>query len=317
MRYGMIGAGAMGYRFGVMLQEIGGFEVDFIDTWQPNLDAVRAQGGVWISRDGQNRHLVPIHLFTPEEYRGAPDAWIVFVKQMQLAETLERCRGLFRPGQLVFTAMNGMGHIERLQEVFPDEAIVAGTAVIATILKGPGEADFMGARGLEHTSLAALDGRTDGPVQAFSEDFARAELGPEISDNVQGTLLAKVIFNSVSNSLCTMFQIPVGAFGAYAGSDAMTEQLVTEAYAALDAAGITPVQTREEAIAGILHACRDLLPGHYPSMFQDFIAGRPTEVDAINGYLARLGRAHGVACPTHEFVVHLVHLAEESRRPRS
>lgn len=49
-------------------------------------------------------------------------------------------------------------------------------------------------------------------------------------------------------------------------------------------------------------------------MYQDFSKGRPTEVDYINGYIAKLGRAHDYIYKTHEFVVHEVHLAETMRQ---
>ena len=58
MKYGIIGAGAMGYRYGVMLQENAGVDVDFIDTWEPNVAKVREQGGVDVARDHQNHHVV-------------------------------------------------------------------------------------------------------------------------------------------------------------------------------------------------------------------------------------------------------------------
>lgn len=63
MKYTVIGAGAMGYRYGVLLQEVAGLDVDFIDAWQPNIDAVREQGGVYVSRDHENRHLVPVNIY--------------------------------------------------------------------------------------------------------------------------------------------------------------------------------------------------------------------------------------------------------------
>lgn len=78
MKYGIIGAGAMGYRYGVMLQENAGVDVDFIDTWGPNVAKVREQGGVDVARDHQNHHVVPINIYYPEEYQGHPDVWIVF-----------------------------------------------------------------------------------------------------------------------------------------------------------------------------------------------------------------------------------------------
>ena len=73
MRYAVIGAGAMGYRYGIHLKKYAGADVDFIDTWEPNVEAVRAQGGVYVARDHENRHLEPIDIHYPEEYTGDPD----------------------------------------------------------------------------------------------------------------------------------------------------------------------------------------------------------------------------------------------------
>lgn len=96
MKYAVIGAGAMGLRYGVHLKEYAGKGVDFIDTWKPNVERIREQGGVYVARDHENRHLVPIDVYYPEEYAGKPDCWIVFMKQMQLDGMLERCAPLFK-----------------------------------------------------------------------------------------------------------------------------------------------------------------------------------------------------------------------------
>lgn len=72
MKYAVIGAGAMGYRYGVLLQENAGVDVDFVDTWEPNLAKVAEQGGVYVSRDHEGRHLVPINLYSPRITRAIP-----------------------------------------------------------------------------------------------------------------------------------------------------------------------------------------------------------------------------------------------------
>lgn len=59
MKYGIIGAGAMGVRYGVMLQENAGVDVDFIDTWEPNVEKIREQGGVSVARDQQTAESFP------------------------------------------------------------------------------------------------------------------------------------------------------------------------------------------------------------------------------------------------------------------
>lgn len=122
MKYTVIGAGGMGVQFGVLLQEAAGCDVDFIDAWDENIAAIRAQNGAYVSQDGQGRHLVPIDIHYPEEYDGDPDVWIVFVKQQQLPGMLERCAPLFRGHQSVFSAMNGHGHFEQLNRYFPQTA---------------------------------------------------------------------------------------------------------------------------------------------------------------------------------------------------
>ena len=314
MKYTIIGAGAMGYRFGVMMQEIGGLDVDFIDTWQPNLDKVREQGGVYAARDGKNRHLVPINLFTPEEYQGDPDVWIVFVKQMQLPEFLRRCAPLFKDHQYVFSAMNGMGHIEKLQQYFSDDRIVGGTAMIATVLNGPGDVDFMGAEGGEVMHMVPLTEEPNDTVRALEADFRKGGLGPVLTENFMGTLMAKVVFNAVVNTLCTMFRVRMGEFAEYDGVPDLARMLLDEAYDACERAGIQLIQSRQEEIDSVPELSRKAFPLHYPSMSQDFFKNRPTEVDYINGYIAKLGREHGYICHVHEFITSEMHLAETMRQ---
>ena len=45
---------------------------------------------------------------------------------------------------------------------------------------------------------------------------------------------------------------------------------------------------------------------HRSSMLQDLARGRPTEIDAINGYVAARGAALGVAAPTNVTLTRLI-----------
>lgn len=310
MKYAMIGSGAMGYRYGVLLQETADIHVDFIDAWDENVNKVREQGGVMVSRDHENRHLVPINMYTPEDYDGDPDVWIVFMKQMQLAQMLERCKHLFKDHQVVFAAMNGWGHFEKLQQYFSDDRIYGGTAMIATVLNGPGDVDFIGKVGVGTMNMCALNEQVSDVELAMRDDFKAAGLNPTITEDFKGTCMAKVVFNSVVNTLCTMYQIQMGQFISYPGAMDMTRQLIDEAYDVCDRAGIRMVNTRQQELEAIDYVSRVANPLHYPSMYQDMSRGRKTEVDYINGYIAKLGRENDYVCRTHEFLTHGVHLAE-------
>lgn len=316
MKYGIIGAGAMGIRYGAMMQENAGIDVDYIETWEPNIEQIKKQGGVSIARDHQNRHIIPVNIYRPEEYHGHPDVWIIFKKQMQLAEELERDNkaGIFSPDQYVFSAMNGMGHFEKIAKYFPADHIICGTAMIATRMDSPGNVDFMGPQGSEQMHMARYNNeQPDAVVQQVFDDFKKASLGPVFADDWQGMCMSKVVFNAVCNTLCTMFEIQMGQFIAYDGVKAMARQLFDEAFDACERAGIHLIESRQEETDSVISISK-AYQYHYPSMYQDFSKGRPTEVDYINGYIAKLGREHDYVCKTHEFVIHEVHLAETMRQ---
>ncbi|MCI1865648.1 MAG: ketopantoate reductase family protein [Bifidobacterium sp.] len=313
MRYAVIGTGGMGTQYGVLLQEEAGVSVDFIDTWEPNIQAIRRQGGVYVSQDEKDRHLVEIRVFSPEEYTGDPDVWIVFLKQMQLEGVLARCAHLFSAHQSVFSAMNGYGHFEVLGRYFDPSRIYGGTALIGAGMFGPGDVNFTGDAHAKSMNMCAYDGHSaDGdPVErGIFLDFRKATLNPSMAPDFMGMCMAKIVFNSVLNTLCTMYQIRFGEFMRHPGARWMTEQLVDEAYTAAEKAGLTLLGTRESEVETICHTAGVAHPLHYPSMYQDLTKGRPTEVDYINGYIARIGREHGYVCRLHEFVTQELHLAE-------
>ncbi|WP_367342658.1 ketopantoate reductase family protein [Limosilactobacillus sp.] len=316
MKYGIIGAGAMGVRYGAMLQENAGVDVDFIETWEPNIEAIREQGGVSIARDHANRHIVPVHVYYPEDYEGHPDVWIIFKKQMQLANELKRdaAAGIFHDDQYVFSAMNGMGHFEKIEKYFSKDQMICGTAMIATRMDGPANIDFMGPVNSEVMHMAPYNNKKpDATMQAIFDDFKAAKLGPVWADDWKGMCMSKVVFNAVCNTLCTMFEIQMGPFIQYDGVRDMAKQLFDEAFDACERAGIHLIESREEETESVITISKEY-KYHYPSMYQDFSKGRPTEVDYINGYIAKIGREHDYVCRTHEFVVHEVHLAEKMRQ---
>lgn len=312
MKFAMIGAGAMGLRYGILLQEAGN-DVTFIDTWQPNIDKIREQGGVYVSRDHKDRHLTPIKLETPETYDDDPDMYIFFVKQMQLEDFLKRCAHFFKPNQYAFTCMNEMGHIEKLQKYFADDKIIAGTALIATVLNGPGDVDFIGERGAGMMNMANYTEKPDEMTHRLFDELDKAQMHPSLKTNFKGTLMTKVIFNSVINTICTLFGITMGEFGNSDRAYDLGRQLIDEAYDICARAGITLVSDRDEEMAALDHNTRIDMPLHYPSMYQDMSHDRPTEVDYINGYIAELGRKYHYEAKTHIFLTNLVHLSEYHR----
>ncbi len=317
-KYTVLGAGAMGLRFGVLLQELAGAEVEFVDNWDPQVETIKAQGGVYVSRDHENRHLVPVKIFSPEEYQGHPDVWVVFAKQMTLDDLLTRTAHAFDPKtQHVFTGMNGMGHLEKINRYFPEDRVAAGTCLIGTVLNKAGDVDFIGKAGAGSINLAAQNNQDADWLDQLVADFTKANINPHLNHNCAGTLFTKVVFNSVINTLCTLFEIQMGQFIDYEGAERLGKQLINEAFDVAERAGVQLLSTREEEWQTVKYVSEVTNPLHYPSMYQDMSKGRPTEVDYINGYIYDLGKKYDYEASTHDFLRGLVHLAENTRKFRT
>ena len=108
----------------------------------------------------------------------------------------------------------------------------------------------------------------------------------------------------------------MGQFIDYEGAEKLGRQLIDEAYNVAELAGITPLNSRDEEWETIRYVSAETSPLHYPTMYQDMNKGRQTEVDYINGYIYDLGRTYNYQAKTHDFLRHLVHLAENTRKFR-
>ncbi|RYM04644.1 2-dehydropantoate 2-reductase [Sporolactobacillus sp. THM7-7] len=312
MKIAVIGAGAMGLRYGVLLQEAGN-DVQFVDTWKPNVEAIRKNNGVKVWRDGENLHKVEIKVYYPEEYRDVPDLAIVFVKDMHTEEIMERCKHFIGEKTYVLTNQNGIGGAEAIAKFVDKERIIAGTAIIASVMKGPGEVDFIGKRGSGSLNIVKMTDKPDAFIYRVAEEMKKARMNPTVQTDYKGTVWTKLLFNSVVNTLCTLMGITMGQFAAYKNAESLTRRLVYEGYDAAEADGIKPELDRDALVDQIMYASKYGNPLHYPSMYQDMTTNRPTEVDYINGAIVRTAEKHGLKAPYHSLLVDLVHLKEQSR----
>ena len=74
------------------------------------------------------------------------------------------------------------------------------------------------------------------------------------------------------------------------------------------------VRLPSDLVAKTLKAIDGVPPESTASMQRDIMAGRPSELEAQNGEVVRLGAAENVATPTHAFIYHSLLLQEDAAR---
>ena len=120
----------------------------------------------------------------------------------------------------------------------------------------------------------------------------------------------KVIFNAATNPIGALTGLTHGRVCERPDLRALVTALVDEGKAVAAAQGIELDADPEELID---HAARpDVAYGHKASMLQDVEAQRATEVDFLNGGIARFGRELGVPTPLNDAITALVKGLEAS-----
>ena len=245
---------------------------------------------------------------------------IVFAKATATAAVAAAATatGAIGPSTLVLTLQNGLGNIEALLAHVPAARLLAGTTTLGTELLGPGA--YPGARvgrdrarpaGAGRGPAHGSGGASAGPRRAGRASRARHGAGISVrtAPNALEVIWAKVAFNCVMNSLCSIASIPVSALARYDGFDALAGSVLDEVAAVARAEGVT-VDTA--AALRLMHAQFDPSASgdHLASMLQDLMNGRPTEIAHLNGAIAARAAARGVDAPVNTTVSRLIGLLE-------
>jgi 2-dehydropantoate 2-reductase len=326
MKITVAGAGAMGCRFGAALFEAG-HQVTLLDGWREHVTAINEAGLRVTDAAGTKTLAVPAVLFAqpaqpspgPARPAGPADLVIVFAKATATAvvAAAAAAAGAIGPSTVVLTLQNGLGNIEALLAHVPASRLLAGTTTLGTELLGPGHVRALGSG---ETVLGPL---TDGPWAAgpgavgvateAAERIAQALYGAGIvvrtSPSALEVIWAKVAFNCVMNSLCSIGSIPVSALARYDGFDELAASVLDEVAAVARSEGVT-VDTA--AALRLMRAQFDPSASgdHLASMLQDLMNGRPTEIAHLNGAIAARAAARGVDAPVNTTISRLIGLLE-------
>jgi 2-dehydropantoate 2-reductase len=146
-------------------------------------------------------------------------------------------------------------------------------------------------------------------LEELAAVFSRAGVPCRVSDNVEGELWVKLIINCGYNAISALSRARYGRMAASPWVRDVMRHVVAEAVAVAHACGVTlPVADPFE----LTRKLADSMPETLSSTAQDLARGRRTEIDALNGHVARRGAERGVPTPVNLTLHALVKLLEET-----
>jgi len=298
-RIAVLGAGAMGTLFGARLARVG-HEVTMIDVSPELLAAVSVRGLRLEDDEGDHRLRVAVGL--AGDFSESVDLLIVFTKSIHTRAAIEAARHLVGPQSIALTLQNGLGNVETVEQVLPRSRIVHGMTNFPVDLVGLGHAS---SHGPGEARLYAADGIYRSEVEILARVLDGAGLTCRVDDKVEASIWEKVAFNAALNAIAALTRLTVGSIGSAAAGVQLAHAAADEVVDVALARRVPAERARvHESLAHAFahHA------GHKPSMLQDVLAGRPTEVDNINGAIITLGAQVSVPVPVNWTLHRLVTL---------
>jgi 2-dehydropantoate 2-reductase len=299
-RIAVVGAGAVGGYFGGMLARAGA----------PVLMIGRAAFVEAVQRNGlvldtlHFKETVRVESSTELKAARGADVVLFCVKTTDTQATARALSSVVSSSTMVVSLQNGVDNAEKIRAAGIDA--LSAVVYVAASVPEPGRVKHVGRGDL-----------VIGPPNARTENlaalFGKAGVGCRISDNIDGELWTKLIWNCALNAISALGRAKYGQIAASENALKVVEGVVNEVLAVARAASIQlpGVETPQAGLAGALKIATQMA-GAISSTGQDLMRGKRTEIDSLNGYIARRGAELGVPTPVNHALYALVKLAEES-----
>ena len=289
MKVCIIGCGSIGGLYGAHLARLDDVEVWAFDLDRGHVDAINENG---LRLTGLSDFVATVHARAEVSEIPECEFGIIATKTMFTRSAMEMAAPIFCDGA-VCSVQNGIGNEEIVAEYAP--RVIQGTIFPAGHITAPGVVNH-DAGGKTWIGPFATNPATMAEVEQLADALTRSGLECLAMEDARGAQWTKLIFNSASNAMGALTRLPHGVACDQEGVRKVMSVLVKEGVAVADALGIT-LDSDPEAL---IDYGREKAYYHPPSMLQDVMAQRLTEVDALNGGIARLGRELGIPCPMNE-----------------
>lgn len=289
-RAAIIGRGAVGLLYGSLIERsLGPDAIEFV------MDDARFErhAGEVVTVNGE-----PCRVRTIPAREAEPvDLVILATKAPGLPLALETATRLVGPRTAIASLLNGVTSEERVAERFGWERTVLSVAqgMDAVFIGGaltfthPGEIRF-----------GAAEGTAPGVVEAVADFYGRAGIPHVVEADIRRRMWVKLMLNVGINQTCMAYG---GTYGT--ASEPGSEQnrcFVAAMREALAVARAEGVDVTEADLAQMAELIASLEPDGMPSMAQDRINEKPTEVEEFAGTIIARAERHGILVPTNRWL---------------
>jgi len=308
----VVGAGAVGCYFGGRLVRAG-CPVMFLGRPGPgsSIGALARDGLYFDSPEFQEN--LRLDTSTDPSVAAGAELVLLCVKTLDTALAAASLAPHLKAETILVSLQNGVENAAVIREalraagrsslpiVLPAVVYVGAAMPAPGHLKHSGRGDLVMGPGADASLLPA--------VERVARLFARAGVPCRVSDSMEAELWVKLAWNCAGNAVSALGRASYGLAGSLEPVRRVMAAAAEEVSAVARAAGVRLPDL--DLVAMGLKLANALGPAT-SSTAQDIERGRPTEIDSLNGFVARRGAELGVATPVNHTLWALVKLREAS-----
>lgn len=286
----------MGSLFSCKLSSVA--HVIMVGTWAEQLAEINSNGLLIQHPEGNWTR----HTFTATnrlETVGQSDVVLVLVKSWQTERAAYQASQILSDYGIAVTLQNGLDNLRILSDVIGDHRAIQGVSSEGAMMIEPGKVKHAG-RGLTHIAVK------DGSRELISDLFhliREAGFKSELVESAESLVWGKLAVNAGINPLTALLQVRNGTLPAHSATREIMCQAASETASVAQALEIPlPYKSASARVLEVAMATAE----NRSSMAQDIARSMPSEIDAINGAIVRIGQQYGVNTPVNKILFKLI-----------
>lgn len=303
MKIAVLGTGAMGSVYAGLLAD-SGHEVWAIDTWKEHIKAIRSNG-LHIEGASGDR-VVRLQATCDASEVGTADLVIIATKAMHVESAAASARSLLCSDTTVLTIQNGLGSDTSVTRILGTTRILIGVVGgFGASIKAPGHVHH---NGWEFVRLGEQEGLVTPRLERIAEVWREAGFKVATYDDIDRLVWEKLLCNVCFSGPCCVLEATLGEIIESPDAWRVASNCVSEAF---DVACALKIRLEIKDPISYAREFGLKIPRARPSVLLDYLAGRKSEIDFINGAIPAAARQCNLSAPYNEMIADLVRAKEE------
>jgi 2-dehydropantoate 2-reductase len=303
MNIAILGAGALGGLFGGYLSQTD-HTVHLIDIWEEHVQAIADRG---LRTDRPNRDVLTVQpqaTTNPSTVENV-DIVFVFVKAIHTETAVRDAAPVLTEDTILVTLQNGLGLMEEIQELRPENTVVGGTTYVAANLEGPGHIVQTGPLG-----NSTVGGADECAVNRVATVLSDAGFPVTMVDDPEPHIWNKQLIGLGTKPVSALTGMDTQSLGNTDYAVVVIEELIAEGIRIAEAKGVTIEGDPKSKFHDII----DQFSGTptKSSMLEDIEHHRETEVSYLNEKIVQYGDELDIDTPYNLMATALMKTKEKS-----